>query len=82
MRKKFWFDAASFHEPALRATVETFGADHVFMGSDYPYFLDENYVRAADYIRRATLDPHHIDLILSGNAISYYGIDPDTIPEE
>lgn len=68
-----WFDAANFHEPALRLAVETYGADRIVAGSDHPYFQKEKYVRAFDYIRGAELPSESIDAILSGNVADLYG---------
>ncbi|MDI3389546.1 amidohydrolase family protein [Streptomyces sp. B-S-A8] len=72
--RTMWFDAANFHEPSLRLTVETFGADRVLAGSDHPYFQEEKYVRAFDYIRNARLPAEDIRAILSGNADSLYRV--------
>ena len=35
--RRLYFDSLLHFEPALRYVVETFGADHVLLGSDYPF---------------------------------------------
>ena len=67
-----WFDAANFHEPSLRLAVETIGTGQILAVSDHPYFQEEKYVRAFEYIRTARLEPAQIDSILSMNALSLY----------
>lgn len=74
VRAHFHFDTANFHGPALRCSVDTFGAERFFMGSDFPYFKDDKYLRAVTYIREAGLDPASTDAILSGNAIDFFQI--------
>ncbi|MFJ9175408.1 amidohydrolase family protein [Streptomyces sp. NPDC102360] len=70
--RTMWFDAANFHTPSLRLTVETFGADRIMAGSDHPYFQEDKYVRAFDYIRKAPLAPDEVSAILAGNATALY----------
>lgn len=71
--RKMYFDAANFHEPSLRLAVETFGIAQIMAGSDHPYFQDELYVRAFDYVRDAKLEEAEIMAILRGNAEKLYG---------
>ncbi len=35
------FDTVSFHRPALWCTYQTFGADHIVLGSDYPHVIGD-----------------------------------------
>jgi len=39
--KKVYFDTVVFTAPQLRALIETFAADHVVLGTDYPYDMAE-----------------------------------------
>ena len=41
--------------PFFGNKVEVFGEEKIMMGSDFLYFRNEKYVRAADYIRNADL---------------------------
>lgn len=67
-----WFDAANFHEPSLRLAAETLGVDRILAGSDHPYFQNEKYVRAFDYVRDAALPGSDRRAILHGNARRLY----------
>lgn len=73
MREMF-YDAANFHEPALRLAAETFGVERILGGSDFPYFQDDHYVRAFDYIRSAALEDDSKQLILRTNAENLFGL--------
>jgi predicted TIM-barrel fold metal-dependent hydrolase len=70
--KKMYFDAANFYEPSLRLAAETFGSTQIMGGSDFPYFQEEKYVRAFDYIRGSQLSSDEIEAILAGNATRLY----------
>ena len=39
--KKLYFDSVVFSEHQLRYLIETWGADHIVMGTDYPYDMAE-----------------------------------------
>jgi len=39
--KKFYYDTVSFHKPALMCAYQTFGADHMVLGSDYPHVIGD-----------------------------------------
>jgi aminocarboxymuconate-semialdehyde decarboxylase len=34
---QLWCDSLTYHRPALLAAIDVFGADHVVLGSDYPF---------------------------------------------
>lgn len=70
----FHFDAANFHEPSLALTAETFGADTLLAGSDFPYFQGEKYRRALDYIRTSRLSAEDRAGVLRENALRLYGL--------
>lgn len=70
-----YFDAANFHEPALLTAVETYGKAQILAGSDHPYFQNEKYVRAFDYIRNSALPGSTRDAILHRNAETLYYLD-------
>lgn len=44
--RNLWYDCASLGPRALEAAVHIYGADRIFMGSDYPIFHDDPYARA------------------------------------
>lgn len=70
-----FFDAANFHEPSLRLAAESFGAEQILAGSDHPYFQNDKYVRAFDYVRDAALPGADRRAILHGNARDLYRAD-------
>src|SRR3972149_6804025 len=37
--KRFYYDDVSYNLPAFRCALETVGADHIVLGSDYPFDL-------------------------------------------
>lgn len=72
--KNFYYDAANFHGPALQCSCATFGHSQHMMGSDFPYFQDEKYTRAVEYIVKAGFPEDITRQILYGNAERLYGI--------
>jgi aminocarboxymuconate-semialdehyde decarboxylase len=65
--KQFHFDTITHDTAALRGLVELVGADHVLLGSDYPFDMgSENPVELA---RAAGLDRESEAKILGGNAV-------------
>lgn len=42
-----WYDTVGhFHAPALRCAYESFGADQLVLGTDFPYLSGEQYKRS------------------------------------
>ena len=67
--KKMWYDTVGHgHVPALRAAIETFGADRLVLGTDFPYEAGDIFVRAIDYISDPGIDKADSELILEKNA--------------
>lgn len=63
--RRFYYDTA-VHDPVLlRALVEFAGAEHVLLGSDYPFDMGE--LRPADAVRAAALGAQAETAILGGN---------------
>ena len=76
---RFSVDSVVFDERALRLLVDTMGADHVMMGSDYPYPLGER--PAGAVVRGATfLSEPDRARILGGNAAAF--LDLTTTPSQ
>lgn len=64
--RRFYFDTVT-HDPALlRALIEFAGADHVLLGSDYPF--DMGVERPVEAVRALGLVPSDEAKILGGNA--------------
>lgn len=75
---RFSVDSVVFDERALRLLVDTMGADHVLLGSDYPYPLGER--PAGAVVRGATfLSEDDRARILGGNAESFLDLTPSTV---
>jgi aminocarboxymuconate-semialdehyde decarboxylase len=67
---RFYVDSVVFDERALRLLIDTVGADHVVVGSDYPYPLGER--PAGGVVRKASfLDDRTRAKILHGNATTF-----------
>lgn len=65
--KQFYFDTITHDATVLRGLVDLVGADHVLLGSDYPFDMgNENPV---ELVRNAGFDPEAEEKILGGNAI-------------
>ena len=65
---QFYFDTITHNVPTLQFLVDTVGADHVLLGSDYPF--DMGYERPVDFINQVPgLDAAQKELILGGNAL-------------
>ena len=65
--EKFYFDSLTFDPGMLHHLVERFGADHVLLGTDYPYDMGvEDPVGFIDAARE--LSPREKRQIMGGNA--------------
>jgi aminocarboxymuconate-semialdehyde decarboxylase len=65
--RRLHVDTMCFHPPAIRAAVETFGADRVLFGSDCPP-VPLPVTRHLEAIRRVGLPPGDEAKVLGGNA--------------
>jgi aminocarboxymuconate-semialdehyde decarboxylase len=72
--RKFFFDTMVFEPGQLKYLVDTYGADHVMLGTDYPYDMgdDDPLVIIGE---TPGLDQDQIDLIAGGNAARLLGLD-------
>jgi 6-methylsalicylate decarboxylase len=64
-----------FHVPALRCACESFGADRLVLGTDFPYLSGDRYRRSVAYIEDAGLSTSDAQRILEGNAASLLQLD-------
>ena len=62
---RFYFDTVVFDPGVLRALVDFAGADHVLLGSDYPFDMGD--ARPADVVRALGLPSEDEAAILGGN---------------
>jgi predicted TIM-barrel fold metal-dependent hydrolase len=59
---------------ALRCAIDSFGADRLMLGTDFPYENGDIFVRAVDYISDPQIDPAAARAILDHNASALLGI--------
>ena len=70
--RRFHFDTA-VHDPVLlRSLVEFAGADHVLLGSDFPFDMADPH--PAETVRRAQLGPAAEAAVLTGSASRLFGL--------
>ncbi len=71
--RRMWYDTVGhFHVPALRCACESFGADRLLLGTDFPYLSGDGYRRSVAYIEDAGLSTSEAHRILDTNAASCY----------
>jgi aminocarboxymuconate-semialdehyde decarboxylase len=64
--RRFYFDTLTHDDQLLRALIDYAGADHVLLGSDYPFDMGD--ARHVDTVRALGLPPDVEAVILAGNA--------------
>ncbi|MBV9595667.1 MAG: amidohydrolase [Chloroflexi bacterium] len=69
---RLYFDSVVYDPAPLRYLVELAGADHVVLGSDYPFAVMDPEPQAV--VRSAGLDASAVDAIVGGNACRLFGI--------
>ncbi len=69
---RFSTDSAVFDQRTLQFLVGTMGAEHVMLGSDYPFPLGEE--RVGSLIRQSSLSQEIKARLLSGNAMRFLGL--------
>jgi aminocarboxymuconate-semialdehyde decarboxylase len=71
--KRFFYDTVTHDAAVLRDLVAFAGADHVLLGSDYPFDMAD--ARPADTVAAAGLDPDDERAVLGGNAARLLGLE-------
>ena len=71
--EKFYFDSITFDPRMLKQLIDRYGADHVMLGTDYPYDMGEDDPRGiiAEVKKLSALDRK---LIEGGNAVKLFKI--------
>jgi predicted TIM-barrel fold metal-dependent hydrolase len=70
-----WYDSVGHgHIPALRCAIDSFGADRLVLGTDFPYEAGDSYLRAVSYITAPQVADHETSAILEGNATALLGL--------
>jgi aminocarboxymuconate-semialdehyde decarboxylase len=71
--KQFYFDTMVFEPEQVKFLVDRYGADHVLLGTDYPYDMgDDDPLATVGRVPGLTQD--EIDLISGGNAARLLGL--------
>lgn len=69
---RLYVDTVVHHPGVLRFLIDTMGADHVLVGTDYPFEMgDDDPVALVDSV--PGIEPAERDAILSGNAARLFG---------
>ena len=67
--RRMWYDTVGHgHIPALRCAIESFGADRLLLGTDFPYEAGEEFVRAIDYISASGVPAKEAEAIMGTTA--------------
>jgi aminocarboxymuconate-semialdehyde decarboxylase len=75
--RRMWYDTVSHgHVPALRCAIDSFGADHLLLGTDFPYEAGDVFVRAVDYLNDPRIGQDESEAILERNTATLLGIAP------
>ncbi len=72
--RRFYFDTLTHDEELLRALIDFAGADHVLLGSDYPFDMGD--ARHVDTVHALGLAPTVEAAVLAGNAERLLGLEP------
>jgi len=73
--RRMWYDTVGHgHVPALRCAIDSFGADRLLLGTDFPYENGDVFVRAVDYVNDPQIDTSAARAILDQNASALLGI--------
>ena len=70
---RFYVDSAVFDQRALEFLVDTMKAEHVMLGSDYPFPLGEH--RVGELVRSSRLSSRVKEQILGRNAVEFLGLE-------
>jgi predicted TIM-barrel fold metal-dependent hydrolase len=61
------------HLRTKRCAIDSFGADRLLLGTDFPYEDGDTFVRAVDYVDDAA-DLGEAHTILEANAMALFGL--------
>jgi aminocarboxymuconate-semialdehyde decarboxylase len=73
--KQLWFDTVNLHPAALRCACESFGADRLLLGTDYPFMLGDTFRDCVRYVEQAGLPEADTRAILDQNAARLLGLE-------
>ena len=72
---RMWYDTVGHgHVPALKCAIDSFGADRLLLGTDFPYENGDTFLRVIDYINDPQIGADAARAILDQNASALPGI--------
>jgi aminocarboxymuconate-semialdehyde decarboxylase len=75
--KKFYFDTVVFDERELKHLIEIWDADHIMLGTDYPFDMEEP--DPVGFHRRVKgVSKENMALVAGGNAAKLLGLPAST----
>jgi aminocarboxymuconate-semialdehyde decarboxylase len=72
--RRLWYDTVNSHPAALRCARDTFGADRLLLGTDFPYLVGAQWAPLVRYVEEAGFSQEETDAILGGNAQALLGL--------
>jgi 6-methylsalicylate decarboxylase len=72
--RRLWYDTVNQHPAALRCACESFGAERLLLGTDFPYLMGPKLRRCVSYVEEAGLGAAETAGILGDNARALLGI--------
>jgi predicted TIM-barrel fold metal-dependent hydrolase len=76
MAKRLWYDTISHgHPAALKCAVDSFGAERLVLGTDFPFIRGDGARRAVEYVNGDGLPDPVVRQILDVNAARLFGFD-------
>jgi aminocarboxymuconate-semialdehyde decarboxylase len=72
--RRLWYDTVNSHPAALRCAHETFGADRLLLGTDFPYLVGPQWAPLVRYVEQAGFSPADTAAILGDNARALLGL--------
>ena len=73
--RRMWYDTVGHgHVPALRCAIDSFGADRLLLGTDFPYENGDIFLHAVDYINDPQIAPDAARAIRDQNASAPLGV--------
>jgi len=73
--RSLYFDTVNNYPPALRCSCDAFGADHIMLGTDFPFLFLEPCV---EFVKHSGLSAENIDTILDHSAQRLLGLEAQT----
>jgi aminocarboxymuconate-semialdehyde decarboxylase len=70
--RSYWYDSVNGHAASLRCACDTFGADRIVLGTDYPSWRGDQHAWAVRYIDQSGLPATTVERIRYRNALALF----------